>query len=316
MKNNLEIVHLEGDHYAIGYQHGKTLSKYIKQVIETRYQHIKKNLNISFSEALKESEKYLPDAEKYFPEYIKEIEGIAKGADIPFEKVFFLQVASEFAYRPDVLCSAFAVTPKYTQSNEVIIGQNWDNLKEYQSNIFIYNIKPTNKPAMLMFGYAGVLGYMGINDCGVAHVVNSLKSGKWRYGVTHYFLHRKLYEMKSVEEFIDLVNNVPISSAANYLLSDNRGTILDMEISAEGNREIRSDKLIVHTNHFLHSELQKNEKFHEEIDNSEKRLNRLTFLINQEIPVNLDKMMSVMSDHENYPFSICRHDEDPASTIK
>lgn len=313
MKNNLKVIHLEGNNYEIGYQHGKILSKYIKKSIETRYHHLKSNLNISLSEAIKESQKYLPDAEKYFPEYINEIEGIAKGANIPFEKVFFIQVASEFAYRPDTSCSAFAITPRYTEYNEVIIGQNWDTIKEYQTNLFIYNIKPINKPEMLMFGYAGVIGYMGINNIGVAHVVNSLKSSKWRYGVTHYFLHRKLYEMKKANEFIDLINNIPISSAANFLISDNQGTILDIEISPEGNRVIRSDKAVIHTNHFLHTELIKNEKFHEEIDSSKKRLRRLTYLINQRIPINLSKITSIMSDHENYPFSICRHSEDSSS---
>jgi len=307
LREALKIINLEGSHYEIGYQHGKALSKYIKNIIQTRYDHLKCNLNIAFSEVLKESEKYLPCAEKYFPEYVKEIEGIADGANIPFEKIFFIQVASEFAYRPDIACSAFAITPKYTKNNEVIIGQNWDTIKEYQKNLFIFNIKPTNKPEILMFAYAGIIGYMGINDIGMAHVVNSLKSSKWRYGVTHYFIHRKLHEMKNVNELSDLINNIPISSSANYVISDNQGNILNLEISPEGSRVIKSDKVVIHTNHFLHKELNKNESFYEELDNSKKRFERLTYLINQKLPISFNELTSIMSDHENNSFSLCRH---------
>ena len=307
MTKKLKVLQLEGDNYQIGYQHGKALAKEIELVIQIRYKQLKYNLNISFKEALQESLKYYSNAEKYFPEYIKEIEGIADGAQIPFEKVFFIQVASELAFRPLVECSAFAITPKYVKDGKVFIGQNLDTLPDLKKFYSILHIKPIGKPEILMFSYAGIFGYIALNKLGLAHVFNTLKGPGWKYGITHYFIHRKLHEMKSVKECAEFIKELPIASSGNYLISDNEGKIMDLEVTHEGVREIYSDKILVHTNHFLHEDFIDHENFYTELDSSKFRLNRLTSLINNKLPISLEEIMSIMGDHENFPESICRH---------
>ena len=309
MTKKLKVLQLKGDNYQIGYQHGKALAKEIEQIIQVRYKYLKYNLNINFKEALQESLKYYSNAEKYFPEYIKEIEGIADGAQIPFEEVFFIQVASELVYRPLDECSAFAITPKYAKDGKVYIGQNYDT-PDYKKYFSIFHIKPIGKPEILMFAYAGVIGYISLNKLGLAHVFNTLSymNSGWKYGVTHYFIQRKLHEMKSVKECAEFVKELPIASSANYLISDNEGKIMDLEVTTEGVREIYSEKMLVHTNNFLHKDFIDHERFHKGLDCSKFRLDRLTNLINNKLPISLEEIMSIMGDHENFPEgSICRH---------
>jgi len=307
MISKLNEIYLEGDNYEIGYQHGKILAKQIDQVIQMRYQNIRNNLDITFDEVLKESEKYIYYVEKYFPDYIKEIEGLAKGSGQSFEKIFFIQVASEFIHKPIESCSAFGVTGKYTKNRNTIIGQNWDTSPNSQALQVILHIKPSDKPEILMFANPGVIGYMGLNKFGHAHVANTLKSLGWHYGVTQYFLHRKFLETKSINECVCIAKELPLSSSANYLVSDGEGAIIDIEITPMNVQTIKSEKFLVHTNHFIHKELQKYEKNYEGLDSSISRYERLNLLIKNNLPVDVQKMKSFLSDHNNYPNCICRH---------
>jgi len=308
MNRKLEVLQLEGDHYQIGYQHGKALAIEIEQSIKLRYEHLKHNLNIDFEEAIQEALKYLPNAEKYFPEYIEEIEGISEGAQIPFENIFFIQVASELAFRPLVHCSAFAVTAKYVREGKVLIGQNMDSMPSYR-NYFVFHIKTKGKPEILMLAIPGVIGYLSLNQLGLAHVFNTLthRGPGWKYGVAHYFVQRKIHEMKSVKECAEFIKELPIASSANYLISDGEGQIMDLEVSTEGVREIYSDKMLVHTNHFLHEDFIHYKESLKGLESSKFRLNRMTNLIEDKLPITIDEMISILSDHENFPEGLCRH---------
>jgi len=311
MISELNVIHLEGNNYEMGYQHGKVLAKQIEQVIQMRYQNIKNNFDISFDEVLKESEKYIYYIEKYFPDYIEELEGMAKGSEQSFEKIFFIQVASEFIHKPAESCSAFGVASKYTKGKNTIIGQNWDTSANSHANSqglqVILHLKPLGKPEMLMFAVPGVIGYMGLNELGHAHVANTLKSSGWHYGVPQYFLHRKFLETKSIDECVHIAKELPLSSSANYLVTDGEGAIKDIEITPMGIRTIQSEKFLVHTNHFIHKDLQKYERYYEGLDNSIIRYRRLNLLIKNNLPIDVGKMKSFLSDHDNYPNCICGH---------
>jgi len=162
-----------------------------------------------------------------------------------------------------------------------------------------------------MFAIAGVIGYLSVNQFGIAHVFNTLtyRGPGWEYGVTHYFIQRKIHEMKSVKECAEFIRDLPVSSSANYLISDNIGNIMDIEVSTNGIREIYSDKMLVHTNHFLHEDFIHYKESVKGLVNSEFRLQRLSHLIHDKLPITISEIMAIMGDHKNFPESICSHQE-------
>ena len=116
--------------------------------------------------------------------------------------------------------------------------------------------EPAGKPHILMFGHAGVVGYIGLNDRGVGHVGNQLyvsapgppaRTG----GLTQYAINRRLLEFETGEAALAWLLTVPVASTCNYVLGDATGTLVDIELGARpGGRPARGEA-VAHTNHYL-----------------------------------------------------------------
>src|SRR5262249_28241280 len=91
---------------------------------------------------------HLPETRAYAPDLVEEVEGIASGADVPFEKVWFLNCFDEAGnyrlYRDrnafGHACTTFAATGRSTVGGVTYIGQNWDISDWY--DCVILDIKP------------------------------------------------------------------------------------------------------------------------------------------------------------------------------
>ncbi|CAH1968405.1 unnamed protein product [Acanthoscelides obtectus] len=86
----IPILYTEGTHYEVGYDMGKTFSGMIHNFLK-----ISTSLNHCYlpcyetSEGRKAYEDTLNCVKSNFPQYIRELEGIADGAQVPFHKVTF-----------------------------------------------------------------------------------------------------------------------------------------------------------------------------------------------------------------------------------
>jgi isopenicillin-N N-acyltransferase-like protein len=240
--------------------------------------------------------------ERYAPELVEEVRGIAEGSRLSFCQAFFLQVATELELagaRDGCSSVGSSITV------EPILAQNWDQPHESANKQIVLWLQPLDRPDLIMFTHAGSVGYIGVNSAGVGLVNNQLYSDPSSTGLTGYFIMRKLLGFGTVTSGLGWLSSVETGSTANYLLGDALGDIVDIEVGDGTFRRI-DGRLQQHTNHRLISGWQSADRASELLPDSVDRLSRLRHLCNGR--GSEPDVLSALRDHDGYPVSICRHE--------
>jgi len=173
-------VHLEGDPFNIGFQHGYLLAP----EIEDAFPAVSADMTLStgrkwtfFREVARE--KLWP---KLDPEYQQELEGIAEGLnartgsqldvydivafnsfeEVPDYYVPWLDKQEKRSNAPNLKspgnCSAFVATGSWTKDGQIVIAHNnWTSYMKGERWRIIFDIQPTHGYRMLMDGFPGVI---------------------------------------------------------------------------------------------------------------------------------------------------------------
>lgn len=301
------LVEVSGNAYELGYQHGVQAADLIR-----RYLILTERLTrMSRVTLCRNAMSFLPLIEQLSPAYVEEIRGLASGAGLSFEEAMLCQARAEAAYMKDEGCSAFALTGVATLDHSPLAGQNSDLLPEYSDVAILLHVRPTDgRPRALMFTFAGQLGYMGMNQYGLALFANALYDYQWQLGLPKYPMKRVVLEQRTVAEGINLLARHRLCSANNIVLADRQGNIGDVEVRPEGVAifEDENPNRRLHTNHYVTSEFKSFET--NTLQDSCPRLARLRVLIQENWgAITLDTMKKILSDHDQDPGGICRHGE-------
>ncbi len=251
-------------------------------------------------------------AEDYAPELVDEIRGIAEGANLSVEQVMLVNVRNQVAAAIDGACTAVVVEPIASSSSAGIAGQNWDNDPEMDPYSIVLIRRPADGPAHVNFTQPGVIGYMGLNESGLGVLMNTLPAPSSGIGVPWYFIVRRMYRHAFLNDVVKEAMRAKRAIPANAALITADGAA-DLEVTIDRVRVLRAGpaNTLVHTNHCVHPELAHvNEQFPELIQ-SVPRLSRAERLL--EVPggrLGLSDLESLLSDHDDYPTSICRHPND------
>nr|CAH7751418.1 unnamed protein product [Callosobruchus chinensis] len=177
----IPILYTKGTHYEVGYD--MDLLRHDPQLLEDQYlaEQMLSSL-LRHAEGRKAYEDTLNCVKANFPQYIRELEGIADGARVPFHKLFLLHMDNIVAYACRKECEAKpqgCSTICVNQKGQEILGHTEDALSEtlnhyYYVSAHIVSDKPEGKwkvteEKFTSLCYAGHLpGYtMGYNHHGL-----------------------------------------------------------------------------------------------------------------------------------------------------
>ena len=305
MTQPLREVSVSGSRYELGRQHGEACADLIRRVLAGRAAIIQRATGMPAAQAVEAGLRYLPPVASRFPHFVEEVKGIADGARVTFGEAFFIQVATELGFNSEG-CTTLA---RRSADGHWVVAQNWDTPHDVEGSQIVLRVRPDDAPEAVMFTYAGVIGYMGINRRGVCHVSSQLLSPDWRVGVTHYWVKRRFLELESVDACLDLVREVPISSSGSYVLGD-RSKAVVIEWLPSG-VSVREGDRLAHTNHILDPSLRHLERYLDALPDSPIRLERLHQLMNGVSGSGtgdaLATVKNMLADHAGHPAGICRH---------
>lgn len=172
-----------------------------------------------------------PVYERYFPQILEEIGGIARGqgcAEAELETVLF----SMYALPPVCCCSCFAVA----NGGEVLLGRNSDflpQLEKYNMNV-IYRFDGESHD---LTGNTTAFVELedGVNDCGLAAGLTAVAPKAVQPGLNAGMLVRWLLERcASVSQALEALQDLPLASAQTITLADRTGDIAVAECCAQG----------------------------------------------------------------------------------
>lgn len=213
----------KGTHYEIGLKWGTRLFKYGKILLD----------NVPFlisQERIAFARQCRLFYEKWYPEVLEEIKGIAQGQKAEINKLEAV-LLSMYCIMPENKCSCFA----FRDGNHIVLARNSDFLTETEKLNMNCSYKFSN-------GYHAFQGNTtafvemedGMNEHGLAIGLTSVYPKVLGYGLNAGMLLRYgLERCRSVDDFIETLRRLPIASSQTFTAVDGTGTAAVIECNGE-----------------------------------------------------------------------------------
>lgn len=312
--NKIPEIILSGNAFQRGLHHGQQLGPQIKDFLNDNKARINSIREFPLNDDVIQNQVKLHAAviEAELPEIANELKGLAAGAGISYEEAVLLQIRVELmSYGDQDLlegdCSTIAIKQP---GHAAITGQTIDLPGNMTDLGCVFRIIPENdgEPEILMYGFAGLLGYMGMNSHGLSININMVVSNDWHPGVSPYLLVRHFLTLASTEQCLQELNRITRSSSRSLIIAD-KLSLLNVEFTATQIR-VLEEVLMIHTNHYLDTDLIKEDKIHFLFKNSSiKRLKLMQQLLPIDQIINPETLFNIFADHTLYPVGICAHGE-------
>lgn len=303
----IPYVEASGSPWEIGHSVGNRFSPMLREVAE-RFHERMENV-VGWKRVVRLSTDCLHFAEQYLPESVQELRGMAEGSGVDFETLFSMNAHQEI----EVLsrgCTSLAVSQEGTSDGSVLLAHNEDSSPELTECTYVVKGEPSNEPPYLAFTYGAYILHQGFNDAGIAQVGNALYANDIKLGIPKLLAYREVMRTQRLEDAIRRCIRPERANGNNHILANREGEIYDLEVSGTRYQLLYAENgFMVHTNHFTHPEMHGLET-NTRIFNSILRLNRTCRLLREKLgKINAEALKGILSDHSNYPNSVCRHTE-------
>ena len=307
----LKVIEVSGSHYEMGFQYGAACPE-IRKMLDGVCQMFggpeKARAIIQ-----KYVPMYLPAVEKYAPEIVEEMKGIAAGANVELEDILLLNIMYEIS-ASSVMggCTSFAAAGEATANGEVIAGQNFDAIDRGEESMIMLKMKPVQGPRILSVTPAGSLGLFGFNSASISMNLNLLKNKDSLTptgGVPTHIILRKILMCENIGQVIATIGSAEGRAAKNYLVTDEQGDIIDVETTTNDlDIQYPERGIITHTNHFKADRFKSDDLAYLVVPDAYLRSYRMFQLMERyHGKLTVDILKQLLQDHNNYPNAICRH---------
>lgn len=311
-----KIISVEGRPKERGFQYGSLAKALIQRNIEIYKIQFKRFAKLDWGNIIADALKWVPIIKEYDSEIMDEIEGVASGSERPVEEIVALNARYEFAISPlsgrfSRECTSFAVTPDAASCNGVILGENWDFRSKFKETCVVLRIKQSGgKPDIVTHLEAGTVAHKGFNSSGLGLCINALLSDKDHItpGVPLVsVVARGVLNSKTIRDAIHAVAKAKRSASINYMIAHSGGEAIDLEVTPDDIGILHPDDgIITHSNNFLAS-MNLKDVGKTVFPDSPIRWNRMRRLLMRKKKLSINTIRLAMSDHFDYPNSICRH---------
>lgn len=252
---------------------------------------------------------FIPAIERWAPDVLEEVRGIAEGANQSFEDVLALQlIDEEWVYglrrhsleKPVNKCTAFGLSDH--PGAVVWAGQNMDIPSWVEGSQVLLRIKQEGLPEQLVFCFAGNIGLNGLNAAGIGVTCNTLanlnNAGK---GLPVAFVLRALLKTATIDHAEHLLRRIPHASGQNYIVSSPQGCRCFECSASTVERYVDGDEgRVFHSNHpFVNNDrCAASSMIEKRFENSEARFNSLSSRLSKGL-VSIDTIKTALSAHDD-----------------
>jgi isopenicillin-N N-acyltransferase-like protein len=240
--SQIPIVVLRGSPFERGRQHGEALRELIAYSVAEQ---LRTNTRQGRVDQIARSAEWLGRLSTIAPDILEELRGIAAGARKHLTEIFLLS-AFEFAEERTSGCTSAALR----RTSGSIVGQNWDALPGADKALVAF-IHEGSDPRFLTIASAGTLGWVGMNEYGLAFVNNDLILDHTDDGTPSLIVRRLMLQQKRVPDAISVLHAHRHLSGRCFVLGDAEGVLRLAELGPSVGVTDRPVDCLVHTNHPL-----------------------------------------------------------------
>jgi predicted choloylglycine hydrolase len=244
---------LEGTPYEIGLRHGQLQHESIRAFLDDRLARINAVLPapVTLDALAPAIGRYRAVIEARLPAMHQELLGLAQGAAISLDEALLLQLRRELVGYSKFRTGGDCTTLARRGPDGVTLAQTIDLNGDMERELSALRVRHSGSGrTVLLASFTGLLGYLGMNDRGLAIGLNLVLGGEWGPGIPGYMAIRHLLDhAASVDECLALLRGLPLSSSRSLTICD-RSRLVVVEYIKDEMRVLEGE-VLVHTNHFL-----------------------------------------------------------------
>ena len=307
MTKEIPMIEARGNHREVGQQIGQSCQVQIRSMLAGLRLDLPNG--ITWPEMLVQSQFYLEFSREVYPQYVEELEGIADGADVPFNEVFLSMCEELWESVAWHGCTDMAARGRATLDGSTLVAHTNDLLPQAEENLVILKVQVEDEPEFLGISSGGIAISAGFNAAGISLTGNQLDNNDIRPGVPRLLVVRAILASRYLSEAMDHCLLTQRASSYNNVLADTNGEVYSMEGSATDCEPIYIENdILAHTNHYVNPAMRRFEADHNSLSNSTLRYNRAMRLLRENYgQLTPDLFRKLLADHAGYPTSICKH---------
>jgi hypothetical protein len=252
----IEQLEVSGSHYEVGHAIGRRFGPHIHALFD-HYGFLQERL-LPFHRSPAGQElfrAFLQLHRAHFGGYVAELEGLAAGAERPFEEFLLVNLRGEYRGllalqgQADSCTDCLALTP-----DVALIGHNEDGAPAALGRMYLVHVQTEGSPGFTALCYPGFLpgNACGYNRAGVMHTVDAVSPRAVRVGLGRHFIARSLLDAVSLDDAIRRATLPGRGAGFTYnvgSLTERRIVSVEMAPGRHHVHEVRG--CYVHTNHYL-----------------------------------------------------------------
>ena len=308
----LRVCEVSGSSRQIGLKLGKLCGTIGESMVSKAKSRLRKS-GMKWEDAIVIARNCMLNAETFDPAYVEWLKGYSENSGISFDDLTILLMVGETGFCTDVLVNQDA-----TADGGVYSAHTEDWSAADLRHLVLIRGEPKNEPAFLAMSLGGIELDAGLNSAGLSFAGNSLRQDDTRIGIPKLFLARKLLAARTISQAIQVVTTAGRASSYNINLGHRSGEIYCVEgCATEYALLYPHDGYLVHTNHYLDERMARHETSFRKrsgitLDGGADtivRYHRALRLVRRDLGfITADVLKDLLSDHVDYPFSICYHD--------
>ena len=209
--------------------------------------------------------------EKFYPEYLEELKGIAEGAGFDPQSTLYNAITGEIFFFKNMIgmgrsCTIFG----YKQEGTLFVGRNYDWLPVPGDLFEAYQVKNSERnayfavtdygvvdPARTAPPYRLFLPEDALNDQGLFVGITFSFAEQWAYGISSIHIVKLIAETCStLADALELFKRIPACCPKRYFIADKQGNMVTVEHNSRQFKVVYpKDNVLIQTNHYLDAEL-------------------------------------------------------------
>jgi len=297
-----KVLKVSGNNYEIGSKVGKRFRTQIKDFLEKS-----KGLKLlrKIERRNPRHRKLMEYGERYFPQYMEEIRGIADGADSSLTDILLINCKYDF---PRKGCT----TVIFKEPNRIILAHNEDNAKDYLNNCYFLKVYPEVGTPFISFCYPGMIpgNSFAFNAYGIIITNNAMPTPDVRIGSPRHLSDRAQLEGKDLRDVIKKTLFQERASGGSFnIVSQKQKRAMNIETTSQRHCITEVEDKCLHTNHYVSKELNSPKKDESLLRSSISRYevgSKLLLKVKEKTP---QAALDILSSLEAKPYSILMIDK-------
>ncbi|MFH8739240.1 C45 family autoproteolytic acyltransferase/hydolase [Streptomyces sp. NPDC017964] len=302
-----------GTAYERGEQHGRELAHAIRDRV---CRSLPPGLDATERTCI--AQPWLDATEELDTDLVREMAGIAAGSGTTLAEIVLLNSFEAFKLlelEEKGGCTVVGVTTK----GQTVLAQNWDANPQRAIGLGVHRHRDPEAPDVAVLASPGGLGWIGMNEYGLALVNNDLLGGPTACTAPSQAIRRILLKHTDSPSALSAARAITHPALRSYVLADSTGALAAIEVLPHEAPVVSTTATtVVHANHALDQKAVEDRKLQESVyPSSAHRARRAAELL--ERPHNETdqegRLRQILRDHDGLPLSICRH-ADPAEATR